>query len=123
MLASGGFGDGRGLVAALALGAEGINMGTRFCATKEAPIHDNMKAKYVDNDERGTNLIFRSLHNTARVGKNETLGPSGARSSSNPDAKFDDVSRWFGQEGRGNAQDRRCRERHLLGRHDPGADP
>ena len=72
MLASGGFGDGRGLVAALALGAEGINMGTRFCATREAPIHDNVKAKYVANDERGTNLIFRSLSNTARVGKNET---------------------------------------------------
>ncbi len=75
MLASGGFGDGRGLVAALALGAEGVNMGTRFCATQEAPIHPNVKQKYVENDERGTNLIFRSLHNTARVGKNETFGP------------------------------------------------
>jgi nitronate monooxygenase len=70
MLASGGFGDGRGLVAALALGAEGINMGTRFCATQEAPIHPNVKRAYVENDERGTNLIFRKLHNTARVGKN-----------------------------------------------------
>jgi nitronate monooxygenase len=70
MLASGGFGDGRGLVAALALGAEGINMGTRFCATQEAPIHPNVKQAYVENDERGTNLIFRKLHNTARVGKN-----------------------------------------------------
>jgi nitronate monooxygenase len=70
MLASGGFGDGRGLVAALALGAEGINMGTRFCATKEAPIHDRVKQAYVENDERSTNLIFRKLHNTARVAKN-----------------------------------------------------
>jgi nitronate monooxygenase len=70
MLASGGFGDGRGLVAALALGAEGINMGTRFCATVEAPIHPKVKQAYVDNDERSTNLIFRKLHNTARVGKN-----------------------------------------------------
>ncbi|MCP3731232.1 nitronate monooxygenase family protein [Sphingomonas sp. MG17] len=69
MIASGGFGDGRGLVAALALGADGINMGTRFCATREAPIHDNVKQAIVANDERGTNLIFRSLHNTARVGK------------------------------------------------------
>src|SRR6202041_3694330 len=51
MIASGGFGDGRGLVAALALGAEGINMGTRFCATDEAPIHDNVKQLLVDNDE------------------------------------------------------------------------
>ncbi|KTE00703.1 nitronate monooxygenase [Sphingopyxis sp. H038] len=70
MLASGGFGDGRGLVAALALGADGINMGTRFCATKEAPIHDDIKRAMVDNDERGTDLIFRSYRNTARVAKN-----------------------------------------------------
>lgn len=70
MIASGGFGDGRGLAAALALGAEGINMGTRFCATKEAPIHENVKQKIVDSDERDTNLIFRKLRNTARVGKN-----------------------------------------------------
>jgi NAD(P)H-dependent flavin oxidoreductase YrpB (nitropropane dioxygenase family) len=70
MLASGGFGDGRGLVAALALGAEGINMGTRFCATKEAPIHDNIKQAMIDADERSTALIFRSYRNTARVAKN-----------------------------------------------------
>ena len=70
MLASGGFGDGRGLVAALALGAEGINMGTRFCATKEAPMHDNIKQAMVDADERSTALIFRSYKNTARVAKN-----------------------------------------------------
>ena len=70
MLASGGFGDGRGLVAALALGAEGINMGTRFCATKEAPIHDNFKAAMVANDERATDLMFRSYKNTARVARN-----------------------------------------------------
>jgi NADH:quinone reductase (non-electrogenic) len=71
MIASGGFGDGRGLVAALALGADGINMGTRFCATKEAPIHDAFKQRMVENDERATNLIFRTLHNTARVMRNE----------------------------------------------------
>src|SRR5580700_3152396 len=70
MIASGGFGDGRGLVAALALGAEGINMGTRFMCTKESPIHENVKRAYVANDERGTTLIFLDLHNTARVGKN-----------------------------------------------------
>lgn len=90
MLASGGFGDGRGLVAALALGAEGINMGTRFCATMEAPIHDNVKAKYIENDERGTNLIFRSLSNTARVGKNETSDEV-VQILKNPDAVFEDV--------------------------------
>ncbi len=70
MLASGGFGDARGLVAALALGADGINMGTRFCATKEAPIHDAFKQQMVANDERQTDLIFRTLHNTARVARN-----------------------------------------------------
>ena len=70
MLASGGFGDGRGLVAAPALGADGINMGTRFCATAEAPIHDNFKAALVSGDERATDLIFRSYRNTARVAKN-----------------------------------------------------
>jgi nitronate monooxygenase len=70
MIASGGFGDARGLVAALALGADGVNMGTRFCATQEAPIHDNFKQAMVANDERATDLIFRTLHNTARVAKN-----------------------------------------------------
>jgi len=70
MLASGGFGDGRGLVAALALGAEGINMGSRFCATKEAPLHEAFKQAMVANDERATDLIFRSYKNTARVARN-----------------------------------------------------
>ncbi|HVR91978.1 MAG TPA: nitronate monooxygenase family protein [Novosphingobium sp.] len=70
ILASGGFGDGRGLVAALALGADGINMGTRFCATVEAPIHGRFKQAMVDNDERATDLIFRTYRNTARVAKN-----------------------------------------------------
>ena len=70
MLASGGFGDGRGLAAALELGADGINMGTRFCATREAPIHDNFKQAIVANDERATELLFRSYRNTARVARN-----------------------------------------------------
>jgi NADH:quinone reductase (non-electrogenic) len=70
VIASGGFGTGGGLAAALALGAQGINMGTRFMATKEAPIHDNVKQALVRATERDTNLIFRTLHNTARVLKN-----------------------------------------------------
>jgi len=90
LLASGGFGDGRGLVAALALGAEGINMGTRFCATKEAPIHDNIKNLYVQNDERGTNLIFRKFKNTARVGKN-SVSDEVVEISKRPDAVFEDI--------------------------------
>ena len=70
MIASGGFGDGRGLVAALALGAEGINMGTRFMCTKESPIHQRIKEQIVANDERATELIFRTMRNTSRVAKN-----------------------------------------------------
>jgi nitronate monooxygenase len=100
MLASGGFGDGRGLVAALALGAEGINMGTRFCATVEAPIHDNVKQAYVDNDERGSYLIFRSLKNTARVGKS-AVSEEVVRRLAQPDATFADVAELVnGQAGR-----------------------
>lgn len=71
VVASGGFADGRGLVAALALGAEGINMGTRFMVTQEAPIHENIKQKIVDMDETQTSLIFRSFRNTARVYTND----------------------------------------------------
>ena len=70
ILASGGFGDARGLVAALALGADGVNMGTRFCATREAPIHDAFKQAMVANDERATDIIFRTYRNSARVAKN-----------------------------------------------------
>ncbi|QCI94952.1 nitronate monooxygenase family protein [Novosphingobium sp. EMRT-2] len=90
LLASGGFGDGRGLVAALSLGAEGINMGTRFCATKEAPIHDNVKQAYVENDERGSFLIFRNFKNTARVGRS-AVSEEVVRRLSQPDAVFEDV--------------------------------
>ena len=67
VVASGGFADGRGLAAALALGAEGINMGTRFMVTQEAPIHHDIKQRIVEMDETQTSLIFRSFRNTARV--------------------------------------------------------
>lgn len=90
MLASGGFGDGRGLVAALGLGAEGINMGTRFCATREARIHPNVKQAYLDNDERGTHLIFRKFKNTARVGKSAVSDEVASRLIQ-PGAEFSDV--------------------------------
>jgi len=70
MIASGGFGDARGLVAALALGAEGINMGTRFMCTVESPIHPRIKEQIVANDERATELILRTLRNTSRVASN-----------------------------------------------------
>ncbi|MEZ5764251.1 MAG: nitronate monooxygenase family protein [Xanthobacteraceae bacterium] len=70
MIASGGIGDGRGLAAALCLGAEGVNMGTRFMATKESPIHQKVKEQIVAHDERSTELIFRTMRNTSRVAKN-----------------------------------------------------
>jgi len=90
MLASGGFGDGRGLAAALALGADGINMGTRFCVTKEAPINEAFKRQMVENDERATNLIFRTLHNTARVMKN-AVSDEVVAIERKGGAKFEDV--------------------------------
>ena len=70
IVASGGIADGRGLVAGLALGCEGINMGTRFMVTQEAPIHEGIKQKVVEMDENQTRLIFRSYKNTARVYRN-----------------------------------------------------
>jgi len=66
VVSSGGFGDGRGLVASLALGAHGMNMGTRFVAVQECPIHDNVKQALVNANERDTRLLMRTLRNTAR---------------------------------------------------------
>lgn len=66
-VASGGMADGRSLVAALALGADGINMGTRFIATQEAPVHDNVKQAIVNASELDTRIIMRPLRNTERV--------------------------------------------------------
>jgi NAD(P)H-dependent flavin oxidoreductase YrpB (nitropropane dioxygenase family) len=91
LLASGGIADGRGLVAALALGADGINMGTRFCATQEAQIHPNIKRAYLDNDERGTTLLFRKLRNTARVGRNR-VAEEVVRILDQPDSTFAEVA-------------------------------
>jgi NAD(P)H-dependent flavin oxidoreductase YrpB (nitropropane dioxygenase family) len=70
IIASGGIADGRGMAAALALGAEGVNMGTRFCVTQEAPIHYNIKQALVAASERDTKLMFRTMKNTARVFRN-----------------------------------------------------
>ncbi|MFC3068976.1 NAD(P)H-dependent flavin oxidoreductase [Phenylobacterium soli] len=89
MIASGGFGDARGLVAALALGADGINMGTRFMCTVESPIHQKIKEQIVANDERATDLIFRTMHNTSRVAKNAVSQQVVAMEKEG--AKFEDV--------------------------------
>jgi NAD(P)H-dependent flavin oxidoreductase YrpB (nitropropane dioxygenase family) len=72
-VASGGMADGRSLVAALALGADGINMGTRFIATKEAPVHDHVKQALVAASELDTRLVMRPLRNTERVLKNAAV--------------------------------------------------
>ena len=72
-VASGGIGNAQQLVAALALGAEGINMGTRFIATKEAPVHDNVKQAIVQATELDTRLVMRGLKNTERVLTNSAV--------------------------------------------------
>lgn len=90
-LASGGLGDGRGLAAALSMGADGINMGTRFMVTKEAPIHENVKQRMVEGSELDTELIFRSLRNTARVFKNSIAEQVVEIESRSGDTKFEDI--------------------------------
>lgn len=91
VIASGGIADARGLVAALALGADAVNMGTRFVATQEAPVHDNVKRQIVANDERATNLVFRKFRNTARVAKN-AVSDTVIDIESRPESTFDDVA-------------------------------
>jgi len=91
VIACGGFSDGRGLVAALAMGAEGISMGTRFLATREAPVHDNLKQKLVEGSELDTQLLFRKFRNTARVFKN-SVALEVAEIENRPDSEFEDVA-------------------------------
>lgn len=101
LLASGGIADGRGLAAALVLGAEGVNMGTRFCATREAPIHEGIKQALVRAGERDTNLIFRTLHNTGRVLKNSVSDQVVALERRPGGCEFQDVQPLVsGQRGR-----------------------
>jgi len=100
LIASGGFGDARGLVAALALGADAINMGTRFMATKEAPVHEAIKQKLVEASERDTALIFRTMRNTARVFKN-SVAQEVVEIESRGGAKIEDVAHLVaGERGR-----------------------
>jgi NAD(P)H-dependent flavin oxidoreductase YrpB (nitropropane dioxygenase family) len=101
VIASGGIADGAGLVAALALGASGVNMGTRFMATAEAPIHRNVKDQIVANDALSTQIVFREFRNTSRVARN-TVSEEIARRSRLPGATFDDVAELAsGVRGRG----------------------
>jgi NAD(P)H-dependent flavin oxidoreductase YrpB (nitropropane dioxygenase family) len=91
VIASGGIADGAGLVAALALGASGVNMGTRFMATAEAPIHQHVKDQIVANNSLSTQVVFREFKNTSRVARN-TVSEEIARRSRLPGATFDDVA-------------------------------
>ncbi|TFK74780.1 inosine monophosphate dehydrogenase [Pluteus cervinus] len=90
-IASGGIADARGLAGALALGAAGVNMGTRFMCTVESPIHHNIKEKIVASTEQDTVHIFRTLHNTARVFKNKVALEVVAIERKPAGAKFEDV--------------------------------
>lgn len=91
VIASGGIASGQGLAAALALGAAAVNMGTRFMATTEAPIHDNVKQQIVANDERSTVLVFRKFHNTARVVRN-SISEEIVKISEREGATFEDIA-------------------------------
>ena len=96
----GGFSDAKSMVAALALGGEAIVMGTRFMATQEAGIHQNVKEKMTEADELSTNLMFRTMHNTARVFKN-SVSDQVVEIESTGTATFEDVKDLVaGQRGR-----------------------
>jgi nitronate monooxygenase len=102
VIASGGMADARSLVAALALGAEGVNMGTRFMATQEADIHHNVKEQIVKNTERDTILTNRTLRNTSRVARN-AIAEEVVRIQQDPTKTIDDVRELVsGARGRSN---------------------
>lgn len=91
VIASGGIATGAGLIAALALGADAVNMGTRFVATNESSVHDNVKNQIVANSELDTQLIFREFNNTARVARN-AVSEEIAKVSANIGTTFDDIA-------------------------------
>ncbi|RKF55654.1 Nitronate monooxygenase [Golovinomyces cichoracearum] len=91
-IASGGFADGQGLVAALSLGAEGINMGTRFMCTVESPIHENIKREIVQADETKTQLVMRRWKNTTRLYKNQVTLKVAKVERESPTGKFEEIA-------------------------------
>src|SRR5271167_609317 len=102
VIASGGMADGRSLVAAMALGADAVNMGTRFLATKEAKIHENVKEAIVKNTERDTILMNRTLRNTSRVARN-AVAEQVVKIQEDPTKTIDDVRELVsGARGRAN---------------------
>jgi NAD(P)H-dependent flavin oxidoreductase YrpB (nitropropane dioxygenase family) len=100
-IASGGFADGQGLAAALALGACGINMGTRFMCTIEAPIHHNIKQAIVDAQETDTELVLRRWKNTSRLFRNKVTQAAVQIEKSSTTGKFEEVAEYVsGKRGR-----------------------
>lgn len=91
VIASGGIADARGFIAALALGADAVNMGTRFVATVESPIHENIKQQIVLNSERSTNIVFRKFRNSARVAKNQ-ISDEIIEIENQAETTFDDIA-------------------------------
>ena len=100
-IASGGFADGQGLAAAIALGAEGINMGTRFMCTVEAPIHNNIKKDIVNAQETDTELVLRRWKNTSRLFKNKVTAAATKIERESTTGKFEEVAPYVsGKRGR-----------------------
>ena len=91
-IASGGFCDGYGLAAALALGAEGINMGTRFLCTLEAPVHLNVKQAIVDADEGDSELVMRRWRNTTRLFSNKVAKEVVRVEKASTEGKFEEIA-------------------------------
>lgn len=100
-IASGGFADGQGLAAAIALGAEGINMGTRFMCTIEAPIHQNIKQAIVEAQETDTELVLRRWKNTSRLFKNKVTDQALKVERESTSGEFSEIAPYVsGQRGR-----------------------
>jgi NAD(P)H-dependent flavin oxidoreductase YrpB (nitropropane dioxygenase family) len=91
-IASGGFADGQGLAAALSLGAEGVNMGTRFMCTIEAPIHNNIKESIVKASENDTELVLRRWKNTSRMFKNKVTDDALKVERESTTGKFEEIA-------------------------------
>jgi nitronate monooxygenase len=91
VIASGGIADGRGMAAAMALGAEGVNMGTRFLVTQEAPVHNNIKQALVGATERDTKLMFRTMRNTTRAWSNAVSQEVVATENREGGCSFEDI--------------------------------
>ena len=123
-VASGGMADGRSLVAALSLGADGMNMGTRFIATKEAPVHEHVKQALLAATELDTRLVMRPLRNTERVLRNAAVDRLLEKERAlGPNIKFEDILGEVGGRLSAHHEGRRDGCRRLVVRHGGGSHP